>query len=64
MFPLIPFTLETEMSGVPGSRQTTTGRREYGCMEIELLVSTEDSAVPLFSTARTHAEAAVEAVLL
>ncbi|MFI9328734.1 aspartate/glutamate racemase family protein [Kitasatospora sp. NPDC052868] len=34
-----------------------------GCTEIELLVGTEDSAVPLFPTARLHAEAAVEAAL-
>lgn len=34
-----------------------------GCTEIELLVGDEDSAVPLFATARLHAEAAVEAAL-
>ncbi|MGV9270315.1 aspartate/glutamate racemase family protein [Kitasatospora sp. NPDC003701] len=34
-----------------------------GCTEIELLVRDEDSAVPLFPTARLHAEAAVEAAL-
>lgn len=31
-----------------------------GCTEIELLVRPEDSPVPLFPTARLHAEAAVE----
>ena len=30
-----------------------------GCTEIMLLVSQEDSAVPLFDTTRLHAEAAV-----
>ncbi|MGW6916868.1 aspartate/glutamate racemase family protein [Kitasatospora sp. NPDC054939] len=34
-----------------------------GCTEIELLVGTEDSPVPLFPTARLHAEAAVSAAL-
>ncbi|WP_256105449.1 aspartate/glutamate racemase family protein [Streptomyces sp. ODS05-4] len=34
-----------------------------GCTEIELLVRPEDSPVPLFPTARLHAEAAVEAAL-
>ncbi|MEV0535965.1 aspartate/glutamate racemase family protein [Kitasatospora sp. NPDC050463] len=34
-----------------------------GCTEIELLVGDEDSPVPLFPTARLHAEAAVEAAL-
>ncbi|MFG3052323.1 aspartate/glutamate racemase family protein [Kitasatospora sp. NPDC048239] len=34
-----------------------------GCTEIELLVGAEDSSVPLFPTARLHAEAAVEAAL-
>ncbi|MFI6843213.1 aspartate/glutamate racemase family protein [Kitasatospora sp. NBC_00085] len=34
-----------------------------GCTEIELLVGEEDSPVPLFPTARLHAEAAVEAAL-
>jgi len=34
-----------------------------GCTEIELLISPEDSSVPLFPTARLHAQAAVEAAL-
>ena len=34
-----------------------------GCTEIELLVSVDDSPVPLFPTTRIHAEAAVEAAL-
>ncbi|MFF7989658.1 aspartate/glutamate racemase family protein [Kitasatospora xanthocidica] len=34
-----------------------------GCTEIELLVRQEDSPVPLFPTARLHAEAAVAAAL-
>ncbi|MBT2383510.1 aspartate/glutamate racemase family protein [Streptomyces sp. ISL-11] len=34
-----------------------------GCTEIELLIGTEDSPVPVFPTARLHAEAAVEAAL-
>ncbi|MFD9691260.1 aspartate/glutamate racemase family protein [Kitasatospora sp. NPDC059146] len=34
-----------------------------GCTEIELLVHPEDSPVPLFPTARLHAEAAVTAAL-
>ncbi|MFF1909194.1 aspartate/glutamate racemase family protein [Kitasatospora sp. NPDC058218] len=34
-----------------------------GCTEIELLVGDDDSPVPLFPTARLHAEAAVEAAL-
>ncbi|MFJ7262914.1 aspartate/glutamate racemase family protein [Streptomyces globosus] len=34
-----------------------------GCTEIELLVGPEDSPVPLFPTARLHAEAAVTAAL-
>lgn len=34
-----------------------------GCTEIELLVSQEDSPVPVFPTARLHAEAAVEFAL-
>ncbi|MER5885453.1 aspartate/glutamate racemase family protein [Streptomyces sp. NPDC001941] len=34
-----------------------------GCTEIELLVRPEDSPVPLFPTARLHAEAAVTAAL-
>ena len=35
----------------------------YGCTEIELLVSARDSPVPVFDTARIHAEAAVDAAL-
>ncbi|MFE9793069.1 aspartate/glutamate racemase family protein [Streptomyces goshikiensis] len=34
-----------------------------GCTEIELLVGAADSPVPVFPTARIHAEAAVEAAL-
>ncbi|MCX4539500.1 aspartate/glutamate racemase family protein [Streptomyces sp. NBC_01565] len=34
-----------------------------GCTEIELLIGAEDSPVPVFPTARLHAEAAVEAAL-
>ncbi|MET9319543.1 aspartate/glutamate racemase family protein [Streptomyces sp. NPDC003038] len=34
-----------------------------GCTEIELLIGSEDSPVPVFPTARLHAEAAVEAAL-
>ncbi|MFE7510554.1 aspartate/glutamate racemase family protein [Streptomyces sp. NPDC057540] len=34
-----------------------------GCTEIELLIGPEDSPVPVFPTARLHAEAAVEAAL-
>ncbi|MFJ3514058.1 MULTISPECIES: aspartate/glutamate racemase family protein [unclassified Streptomyces] len=34
-----------------------------GCTEIELLVGTEDSPVPVFPTARIHAAAAVDAAL-
>ncbi|MFD5465716.1 aspartate/glutamate racemase family protein [Kitasatospora sp. NPDC127059] len=34
-----------------------------GCTEIELLVRPEDSPVPLFPTARLHAEAAIDAAL-
>lgn len=34
-----------------------------GCTEIELLVGPGDSAVPLFPTARLHAQAAVDAAL-
>jgi len=34
-----------------------------GCTEIMLLVSAEDSAVPLFDTTRLHAEAAVDRAL-
>lgn len=34
-----------------------------GCTEIELLVGTQDSPVPVFPTARLHVEAAVEAAL-
>ncbi|MFI0901060.1 aspartate/glutamate racemase family protein [Streptomyces sp. NPDC020983] len=34
-----------------------------GCTEIELLVGPQDSPVPLFPTARIHAEAAVNAAL-
>lgn len=34
-----------------------------GCTEIELLVSAEDSPVPVFPTARIHAAAAVDAAL-
>ncbi|MEH6374828.1 aspartate/glutamate racemase family protein [Streptomyces sp. KLMMK] len=34
-----------------------------GCTEIELLLGPEDSPVPLFPTARLHAEAAVDAAL-
>ncbi|WP_431677774.1 aspartate/glutamate racemase family protein [Kitasatospora sp. KL5] len=34
-----------------------------GCTEIELLVGAEDSPVPVFPTARLHAEAAVAAAL-
>lgn len=34
-----------------------------GCTEIELLVSQKDSSVPVFPTARLHAEAAVELAL-
>lgn len=35
----------------------------YGCTEIELLVGARDSPVPVFDTARIHAEAAVDAAL-
>ena len=35
----------------------------YGCTEIELLVGASDSPVPVFDTARIHAEAAVDAAL-
>ncbi|MEP6952652.1 MAG: aspartate/glutamate racemase family protein [Solirubrobacteraceae bacterium] len=35
----------------------------YGCTEIELLVGAQDSPVPVFDTARIHAEAAVDAAL-
>jgi aspartate racemase len=31
-----------------------------GCTEIDLLVGTEDSPVPVFDTTRLHAERAVE----
>lgn len=34
-----------------------------GCTEIELLIGPADSPVPLFPTARLHAEAAVDAAL-
>ncbi|MFE2413272.1 aspartate/glutamate racemase family protein [Kitasatospora sp. NPDC059408] len=34
-----------------------------GCTEIELLVAAEDSPVPVFPTARLHAEAAIAAAL-
>ncbi|UQI45756.1 aspartate/glutamate racemase family protein [Streptomyces sp. HU2014] len=34
-----------------------------GCTEIELLIGPEDSPVPLFPTARLHAEAAVDVAL-
>ncbi|MFF5763483.1 aspartate/glutamate racemase family protein [Streptomyces tanashiensis] len=34
-----------------------------GCTEIELLIGPEDSPVPVFPTARLHAEAAVQAAL-
>jgi aspartate racemase len=34
-----------------------------GCTEIELLIATQDSPVPVFPTTRIHAEAAVEASL-
>ncbi|MFB6805679.1 aspartate/glutamate racemase family protein [Streptomyces sp. NPDC056387] len=34
-----------------------------GCTEIELLIGAEDSPVPVFPTARIHAEAAIEAAL-
>ncbi len=34
-----------------------------GCTEIELLIGADDSPVPLFPTARLHAEAAVDAAL-
>ncbi|MET9697242.1 aspartate/glutamate racemase family protein [Streptomyces sp. NPDC006529] len=34
-----------------------------GCTEIELLIGSGDSSVPLFPTARLHAEAAVDAAL-
>ncbi|WP_190108755.1 aspartate/glutamate racemase family protein [Streptomyces cinnamoneus] len=34
-----------------------------GCTEIELLIRPEDSPVPVFPTARLHAEAAVDAAL-
>ncbi|MFI6155608.1 aspartate/glutamate racemase family protein [Kitasatospora sp. NPDC051170] len=34
-----------------------------GCTEIELLIGSEDSPVPVFPTARLHAEAAVRAAL-
>ncbi|MFE0652480.1 aspartate/glutamate racemase family protein [Streptomyces sp. NPDC059534] len=34
-----------------------------GCTEIELLIGPEDSPVPVFPTARIHAEAAVDAAL-
>ncbi len=34
-----------------------------GCTEIELLVRTEDAAVPLFPTTRLHVEAALDAAL-
>ena len=34
-----------------------------GCTELELLIGPDDSAVPLFPTARLHVEAAVEAAL-
>ncbi|MEV0210587.1 aspartate/glutamate racemase family protein [Streptomyces sp. NPDC050788] len=34
-----------------------------GCTEIELLIGPEDSSVPVFPTARLHAEAAVDAAL-
>ncbi len=34
-----------------------------GCTEIELLISDDDSALPLFPTTRIHAAAAVEAAL-
>ncbi|WP_328944486.1 aspartate/glutamate racemase family protein [Streptomyces sp. NBC_00250] len=34
-----------------------------GCTEIELLIGSEDSPVPLFPTTRLHAEAAVNAAL-
>lgn len=35
----------------------------WGCTELELLVSQSDSPVPVFPTARLHAEAAVEFAL-
>ena len=35
----------------------------YGCTEIELLVGSEDSDVPVFPTTRLHVEAAVERAL-
>ena len=35
----------------------------YGCTEIELLVGAADSPVPVFDTARIHAQAAVDAAL-
>ncbi len=35
-----------------------------GCTEIELLVSADDSPVPVFPTTRIHVEAAVEAALV
>ena len=40
-------------------------RRESfsGCTEIELLVSQDDSAVPVFPTTRLHVDAAVDAAL-
>jgi aspartate racemase len=34
-----------------------------GCTEIGLLVKPEDSAIPVFDTARIHAEKAVELAL-
>lgn len=34
-----------------------------GCTEIELLIGSEDSPVPVFPTARLHAAAAVHAAL-
>ena len=34
-----------------------------GCTEIELLISQDDSPVPVFPTTRIHAEAAVELAL-
>jgi aspartate racemase len=34
-----------------------------GCTEIELLISAEDVAIPVFPTTRLHVEAAVDAAL-
>jgi aspartate racemase len=51
------------MQVMDGLVQSGTQGIILGCTEIGLLVQQEDSRVPLFDTARIHAEAAVDYAL-